>query len=216
MSSADESAIDAMVDEVMAGRAAAEAAVAPAAFAPSEDETPLVEKLAFNVGFADSNTSQPEEDVAIDANSIDDDDVASLRAERDSYLADSQRLAADFANFRKQSEKRVADTTASQSAALVRSLLPVLDACDSAIELDPESAAMPIRSALIAELERNGLELLSPALMDPFDPERHEAVMHEVASPEQEHNGPVIGDVLRAGYLWKGRVARPAMVKVIG
>lgn len=213
MSSADESAIDAMVDEVMAGRAAAEAAAAPAEFvAPDVDETPLAEKPVVNIGFADRDNSELGDDV-VDATS---DGVASLRAERDSYLADSQRLAADFANFRKQSEKRVSETAASQSAGLVRSLLPVLDACDSAIDLDPDSAVVPIRSALIAELERNGLELLAPVPLDSFDPEHHEAVMHEEAPPEEEHDGPVIGEVLRAGYLWKGRVVRPTMVKVIG
>ncbi len=142
--------------------------------------------------------------------------IEDLRAERDSYLADSQRLAADFANFRKQSERRIADTAASQSAGLVRSLLPVLDACDSALELDPDSAVVPIRSALLGELERNGLELLAPALADAFDPEQHDAVMHEAADPDSEHDGPIIGEVLRAGYLWKGRVVRPAMVKVVG
>ena len=75
---------------------------------------------------------------------------------------------------------------------------------------------MPIRSALIGELERNGLELLAPAPLDAFDPEQHDAVMHEAATAESEERGPVVGEVLRAGYLWKGRVGRPAMVKVIG
>ena len=135
-------------------------------------------------------------------------------AERDSYLADSQRLAADFANFRKQSEKRVADAAAVQSASLVKDLIPVLDACDSALVQDSESAAGPIRSALIGELEKNGLELLAPVEGDPFDPEQHEAVMHEAGDGGSD--GPEIGEVLRAGYLWKGRVVRPAMVKVVG
>jgi len=95
-------------------------------------------------------------------------------------------------------------------------LLPVLDACDSALELDAESAVGPIRSALIGELERNGLELLAPAALETFDPEQHEAVRHEPAADDAEQDGPVIGEVFRAGYLWKGRVVRPAMVKVVG
>lgn len=218
MSNKDESAIDAMVDEVMAGRAAAEAAAHPPQFDEPAEEVPAEEaeekKSTPSIGYADE---QPE--AVVDVATQPEDDtlgVAELRAERDSYLADSQRLAADFANFRKQSEKRVADTAASQSAGLVRSLLPVLDACDSALDLDPESAVGPIRSALIGELERNGLELLAPAADDAFDPEQHEAVMHEAAPADSEHDGPVIGEVLRAGYLWKGRVVRPAMVKVVG
>ena len=47
-----------------------------------------------------------------------------------------------------------------------------------------------------------------------FDPERHDAVMHEPA--EGAEGGPVVAQVLRAGYSWKGRVVRPAMVKVRG
>lgn len=214
MSDNDDSAIDAMVDEVMAGRAAAEAAAAPAGFDVPEEVAPIVEtkKSTPSIGYAE----EPEQDSA--APDTEDEPLGfdELRAERDSYLADSQRLAADFANFRKQSEKRVAETAATQSAGLVRSLLPVLDACDSALDLDEDSAVGPIRSALIGELERNGLELLAPAADDPFDPEMHEAVMHEPAEADSEQDGPVVSEVLRAGYLWKGRVVRPAMVKVTG
>ena len=146
-------------------------------------------------------------------------DIEVLKAERDAFLADSQRLAADFANYRKLSEKRVAEGAAAQSGALVRDLLPVLDACDSAIEQDAESAAGPIRSALLSELAKNGLEVIAPAVAEVFDPEHHDAVQHEprpadTGSTEQE--GPVVAETLRAGYAWKGRVIRPAMVKVMG
>lgn len=243
MSSADESSIDALVGEAISGRAAAEAATAPApaaAVVPPSVEQPM-EETSMHIGFADPfdqhGSGDPLADVDVDAVA----DVAAdvnvegdaalaadeggdanlseseqLRLERDTYLADSQRLAAEFANHRKQSEKRVAETAASQSAALVRSLLPVLDACDSAIQLEPESSVVPIRRTLIGELERNGLELLAPAVGDSFDPEQHEAVMHEEAPADGGQTGPEIGDVFRAGYLWKGRVVRPAMVKVVG
>lgn len=212
MSSGEESAIDAMVDEVMAGRAAEEALSAPAAAAEQPEEvTASADDSRPTIGFVENDTEgEPSSD------SAEIEDIDQLRAERDGFLADSQRLAAEFANYRKQADKRVAETAATQSAGLVRSLLPVLDACDSALDLDPDSAVGPIRSALVGELERNGLELLAPVPEDVFDPEQHEAVMHEPAPEDSEHEGPVIGDVLRAGYLWKGRVVRPAMVKVVG
>lgn len=146
-------------------------------------------------------------------------DLEVLRAERDAFLSDSQRLAADFANYRKLSERRVADGAAVQSGALVRDLLPVLDACDSALEQDAESTVAPIRSALLGELEKNGLTLISPQPTEVFDPEQHDAVQHEPLDPDAEpleHDGPVIAELLRAGYAWKGRVIRPAMVKVTG
>jgi len=142
-------------------------------------------------------------------------DMAELVAERDSYLADSQRLAADFANYRKQTDKRVSDSAAAMAAGLVRNLLPVIDACDSALEQDPESGVAPIRAALLSELEKSGLELLAPEPDTVFDPELHEAVMHEAATDETS-TGPTVAEVFRAGYLWKGKVVRPAMVKVVG
>ncbi len=226
MSDDDKSAIDALVDEVMEGRDAAEAAKAPSsATSKAEadaDDAPNGEakkkKISLNFASDDdaeaAGLSDDTLDVDDDADEIDAGELETIRAERDSYLADSQRLAADFANFRKQSEKRVNETAAAQSAGLVRDLLPVLDACDSALVQDPDSAAGPIRSALIGELEKNGLELLAPADGEPFDPEQHEAVMHEPGDGDAE--GPVIAEIFRAGYLWKGRVVRPAMVKVVG
>jgi len=220
MSDAEESAIDHLVNEALDGRAAAEAAAAPegAPLATDDlvdDDTPDAPEPS------DDSPAADEELPSISFMKGDGPDVSSeeleeLRAERDGYLADSQRLAADFANYRKQSDKRVADAAAVQSASLVRDLIPVLDACDSALVQDPESAAGPIRNALITELEKNGLELLAPAEEEPFDPEMHEAVMHEAADADSEHDGPIVGEVLRAGYSWKGRVVRPAMVKVIG
>jgi len=230
MSETEPSAVDALVDEALNGRAAAERAHAPKAAATTaapSDESATADaepatgkakkskpKKKASIGFADqpeaANGSEPAE---VSAST---DELDSVIAERDSYLADSQRLAADFANYRKQSEKRIADTAAAQSAGLVRDLIPVLDACDAAIVQDPETAAGPIRSQLLAELAKNGLELLAPVEDTPFDPEQHEAVMHEAAPDDSEHEGPVIGEVLRAGYTWKGRVVRPAMVKVVG
>lgn len=201
MSDSENSAIDHLVDEVLEGRAADEAAGAPPG-APLDTEK------------AESSASTGAADDVFEGDL--EAELARVREERDSYLADTQRLTADFANYRKQSDKRVMDTAATQSASLVRDLIPVLDACDSALVQDPDSAAGPIRSALIGELEKNGLELLAPGEYEPFDPEQHEAVMHEPADGESEHDGPVVAEVFRAGYTWKGRVVRPAMVKVVG
>jgi molecular chaperone GrpE len=68
-------------------------------------------------------------------------------------------------------------------------------------------------SALIGALQKQGLEALDLA-DKPFDPATAEAVVHEPA--EGESDGPVVVEVLRTGYRWKGRVVRAAMVKVKG
>ncbi len=204
MSHSEESAIDHLVDEALEGRAAAEAETAPSRVSMATDseaenaDADVDDFESVGPGFAGSE------------------EIAALRAERDSFLADTQRITADFANYRKQSDKRVLEAAATQSASLVRDLIPILDACDSAIVQDPDSAVGPIRAALIGELEKNGLELLAPTDNELFDPEQHEAVMHEPASDDSDFDEPVVGEVFRAGYTWKGRVVRPAMVKVVG
>ena len=155
----------------------------------------------------------------VDATVIDDlegdpvlDLMGVLEAERDSYLADLQRVSAEFANFRKQAEKRSIEVGARARGALAERLLPVLDACDLAIEHGADGV-VPIRSSLVHALEPAGLEVLDP-MDQPFDPTRHEAVLHEPA--EAGDDGQVVVEVLRRGYAWAGRVLRPAMVKVRG
>jgi molecular chaperone GrpE len=71
----------------------------------------------------------------------------------------------------------------------------------------------PVFASLLGTLEKAGLERIDPG-GEPFDPNRHEAVMHESAA--EGDDGPLVIDVLRRGYAWKGRVLRAAMVKVRG
>jgi molecular chaperone GrpE len=66
-------------------------------------------------------------------------------------------------------------------------------------------------SSLIGALQKQGLEALDLA-GKPFDPSLADAVMHE----EGDGSESVVLEVLRTGYLWKGRVLRAAMVKVKG
>ena len=141
--------------------------------------------------------------------------MAVLEGERDGYLVDLQRVTADFANFRKQVEKRSTAVSARARGDLVEKILPVLDACDLAVEHGAEDV-IPIRTSLVQVLEPAGLEVLDP-LGEPFDPTRHEAVLHEPADdPEDVDVGQVVVGVLRRGYVWDGRVLRPAMVRVRG
>jgi molecular chaperone GrpE len=62
-------------------------------------------------------------------------------------------------------------------------------------------------------LQKEGLEVIDTDGVV-FDPNLHEAVMHEPA--DEGEMEPVVSETLRTGYLWKGRVLRPAMVKVKG
>lgn len=138
-------------------------------------------------------------------------DLERVSLERDEYLDGLRRLQAEFENYRKAVAKREADARARANDKIVNELLPVLDACDGAVA-NGASDVEPIRNAIIDNLSRQGLERLEPA-GEPFDPELHEAVLHEDSS---DVDVPTVAEVLRVGYGWNGRVLRPAMVKTIG
>ena len=137
--------------------------------------------------------------------------LETVAGERDGYLDALLRLQAEFENYRKAVAKRESDARERANEGLVSELLPILDACDGAVSNGAEDVA-PIRSTLTDALVKQGLTRLEPAGA-PFDPEHHEAVMHE---PGEGAGGPIVAEVLRAGYQWKGRTLRPAMVRVQG
>ena len=141
-------------------------------------------------------------------------DLTSLVKENEERLGQLQRLQADFENFRKQAQKRVGDEVDRSTGKFVEDLLPVLDACELAFAHGVDGIE-PIWSALLGALRRHGLEPLD-SLGVPFNPEQHEAVMHVQGSDDGDDGEPVVSDVMRTGYTWKGRVLRPAMVTVKG
>ncbi|QGG96773.1 nucleotide exchange factor GrpE [Actinomarinicola tropica] len=140
------------------------------------------------------------------------DRLDAVTAERDDYLDRLRHLQADFENFKKRSTRDHHAAAERATGRLAESLLPVLDACDAAL-LHGADGVEPVFAALLGVLEKEGLERIDP-LDRAFDPEYHEAVMHEHGEGDAE--GPVVVDVLRPGYAWKGKVIRAAMVKVRG
>jgi molecular chaperone GrpE len=138
------------------------------------------------------------------------DEVAALEQERDSYKDIALRLQADFENYRKRITTQHSDDISRATGKLAEALLPVLDACEAAFLRHPAEVE-PLFNLLLGELKKQGLEALD-LHEQPFDPEVAEAVLHEPG----DDTAPVVSDVLRTGYTWKGRVLRPAMVKVRG
>jgi molecular chaperone GrpE len=149
-------------------------------------------------------------------------DIDALQRERDDLLEMSQRLQADFENYRKRVLREQTVLVERASEGLVEQLLPVLDSFELALanlpgpsseEGDDNGAVRKgielVHAELLGVLERAGLEPIR-ALGAPFDPNEHEAVMHDDGDGE-----PRVGDVLRTGWRLKGRVLRPAMVKVV-
>lgn len=128
-----------------------------------------------------------------------------------------QRLAADFANYRKRTDAERSEFAKYAKADLIRKLLDVLDGYDRALETMPEEVkGQPwvegmwlVERKLRAMLEAEGLQTLE-ATGKSFDPYQHEAVAHmESDAPE----GTVISEYQK-GYRLHDRVIRPAIVTV--
>jgi molecular chaperone GrpE len=163
-----------------------------------EDASPLATE-------ASSGEAGPSETISDDA-------LAALTKERDEFKDVALRLQADFENFRKRAASQLADDVDRATAKLVESLLPVLDACEAAAAHGVDGIEA-VWSALIGALQKQGLEALDLG-NKPFDPATAEAVVHEEG--DGSGAGPIVVEVLRTGYRWKGRVVRAAMVKVKG
>jgi molecular chaperone GrpE len=146
------------------------------------------------------------------------DERSDAERERDDFRDSLQRLQADFENYRKRVVRDADDGATRAAGAVVASLLPVLDAFDLAdahfrdVDNDSAAALRQTRGLLIDTLAKQGLERLD-AVGVGFDPQVHEAVAHV---PGDGTGDQVVDNVLRAGYLWKGAVLRPAMVSVRG
>lgn len=132
-----------------------------------------------------------------------------IAAERDEYLDLARRVQAEFENYKRRVEQQRVEQRERAAEHLVSELLPVLDAGEAAAG-QGMGDVVPIHAQLLGTLEKLGLSRVVEIDVD-FDPNVHEAVLHEEGDGE-----PVVAEVLRTGYLWNSRVLRPAMVKVRG
>jgi molecular chaperone GrpE len=145
--------------------------------------------------------------------------VTATRRERDEYLDALRRLQADFENYRKRVQRQQEDMTARAADGFVTDLLPALDAFELAVDhLSGDEGSSPsglLQATTLLQdiLEKQGLERVGQA-GEAFDPTAHDAVEHVEAT--ESDTGPVVDAVLRSGFRWKGRVIRPAMVRVRG
>jgi molecular chaperone GrpE len=146
-----------------------------------------------------------------------DEGAAELRRERDDYKDRWMRKTAEFDNYRRRIERERREQADVAVADLLESLLPVVDDFDRAltVEAGPEAEAYRtgvelIHAKLLDLLKKRGVRAIDTVGAD-FDPNIHQAVMHEV-SPDHR-DGEVIAE-LRRGYMLGDKLLRPAMVKV--
>ena len=141
--------------------------------------------------------------------------LAEVEAERDERIADLQRVAADFDNYRKRSARDQEALVARAHERLVKQLLPVLDNLERALvaateheeEQVLEGVELVLRE-LSEALRKEGLEEIETD--GRFDPHVHEALLTQ---PSEAEEGSVI-EVLQKGYRLGDRVLRPARVVV--
>jgi len=138
-----------------------------------------------------------------------------LKAERDSLLDRLARQQAEFDNARKRTVREQQEFREYAAADALKSLLPVVDSLDRALQVKSD-----------AEEFRNGVDLIYKQLQsalaklsvhpiaskgEPFDPHYHEAIEMVETTEAPDHH---VMEELQRGYKYKDRLLRPAMVKV--
>lgn len=165
--------------------------------------------MAFS-GQADGAPDEPREDG---------DEGAPAQVDIDEQKEKYLRLAAEYDNFRKRTQRERMEDRSRAQGDLVKQLVDGLDDLGRVAHHDPATIDVPslIHGADIAErkllkaLQSAGLVIVNP-IDQAFDPALHEAVGTEAAlSPEDDH---VVARVYQPGYLFNSQLLRPARVVV--
>jgi molecular chaperone GrpE len=139
-----------------------------------------------------------------------------LRREKDSLQDRLLRTAAEFENYKKRVERERRELADYMKADVLRDLLPIVDNFERALQA-PSPEGEPLRKGvelihkqMLDFLRKRGVTPLE-ALGADFDPNFHQAVIHETSPSHRE--GEVIEELQR-GYMLGDKLLRPAMVKV--
>jgi molecular chaperone GrpE len=173
-------------------------------------------KINFNKNVDSSELEPSAESVAPDtvkANA----ELAKLAAELEELRQTLLRRQADFDNYRKRIEKERFEDAKRATARLVEGLIPVIDGFEHALAAHREAEYETYRKGfeliykqLLDHLTKLGVERLDP-VGKPFDPHLHQAVDR---AETRDHDDGTILQVFQPGYVFHGRVLRPAMVRV--
>lgn len=177
----------------------------------SNGSAPSVEAVALS----EADVVEPDATAQLKA------DLAAALAKADELTDKLQRTAAEFQNSRRRQERQLSEEIERASSHLLRRLLPVLDDLNLAVDKTPDDLSesqkawvegfRQIQKKLNSLLEEEGVALV--AQEGPFDPTHHEAI---ASTPDETVPGGHIIETLRAGYEYKGRILRPALVRVAG
>jgi molecular chaperone GrpE len=144
-------------------------------------------------------------------------EMAKLTADLEELRQTLLRRQADFDNYRKRIEKERFDDTKRATARVIESLIPVIDGFEHALAAHREAEYENYRKGfeliykqLLDNLNRLGVERIDPVGKS-FDPHLHQAMDRTETA---EHADGTILQVFQPGYVFHGRVLRPAMVRV--
>lgn len=143
-------------------------------------------------------------------------ELSEARQDSGELMANLQRVAAEFDNYRKRTERDQVENVQRAGQRVVESLFPTLDSIDAALAIEATSETenrmldgMRGTEALLVEaLKAEGCEPIV-AVGQPFDPALHEAVSVIPGEGDQ-----IVTQELRKGYVMRGRVVRPTLVIV--
>ncbi len=144
-------------------------------------------------------------------------ELAALKKEKEDFCSKNLRIQADFDNFRRRSRQELEQMNLTACSELLKTILPVIDNFERAINSYNAEAAVSWQEGIqmtfkhfLSILNNEGLEPIA-ATNEPFDPQIHEAMLQEES--EEVEQAQVIEE-LQKGYKYKGKLIRPALVKV--
>jgi len=166
----------------------------------------------------EANVEQSAEAQAVAADTAKTDaEVAKLGADLEELRQTLLRRQADFENYRKRIEKERFEDSKRATARVIEGLIPVIDGFEHALAAHREAEYDSYRKGfeliykqLLENVAKLGAERVDP-IGKPFDPHLHQAV--DRAETTDHADGTVL-QVFQPGYVFHGRVLRPAMVRV--
>ena len=165
---------------------------------------------------------EPSEEVATkEVNSTDDEAnqiIEKLTASNNELTELAKRTQADFDNYRKRTEADMTRASQLGQESAIKKLLPIIDILDSAMSSLPEDlknhdwtkGIMAAHKKLEKTMGDMGLAKQNVRAGDDFNHDEQEAVSFDGTTGDHE----IVAEVIRPGYLYQGRIIRPAMVKV--
>ena len=172
----------------------------------------------INKGVDSSELEQAEDAKVMEADSAKENaEMAKLTADLEELRQSMLRSQADFANYRKRIEKERFEDSKRATARVIEGLIPIIDGFEHALAAHREAEYENYRKGfeliykqLLDNVTKLGVERLDPVGKQ-FDPHLHQAM--DRTETTEEKDGTIL-QVFQPGYVFHGRVLRPAMVRV--